>query len=83
LGRNGIVTRRGECQHADNVTKIAVAETEPCSTKLLPRLSACCPITIDKLIAGLSKETFETQVEKGAAWVGTPETTAIPTINCR
>jgi alkanesulfonate monooxygenase SsuD/methylene tetrahydromethanopterin reductase-like flavin-dependent oxidoreductase (luciferase family) len=30
----------------------------------------------DKLIAGLSKETFETQVEKGAAWVGTPETIA-------
>jgi natural product biosynthesis luciferase-like monooxygenase protein len=30
----------------------------------------------DKLIGGLSKETFETQVEKGAAWVGTPETIA-------
>jgi natural product biosynthesis luciferase-like monooxygenase protein len=30
----------------------------------------------DKLIAGLSKETFETQVEKEAAWVGTPETIA-------
>ena len=27
----------------------------------------------DKIIAGLAKETFETQVEKGAAWVGTPE----------
>ncbi|MCZ6509411.1 MAG: LLM class flavin-dependent oxidoreductase, partial [Alphaproteobacteria bacterium] len=26
----------------------------------------------DKLIAGLAKETFESQVEKGAAWVGTP-----------
>jgi alkanesulfonate monooxygenase SsuD/methylene tetrahydromethanopterin reductase-like flavin-dependent oxidoreductase (luciferase family) len=30
----------------------------------------------DKLIGTLSKETFETQVEKGAAWVGTPETIA-------
>jgi alkanesulfonate monooxygenase SsuD/methylene tetrahydromethanopterin reductase-like flavin-dependent oxidoreductase (luciferase family) len=26
-----------------------------------------------KMIEGLSKETFETQVEKCAAWVGTPE----------
>jgi alkanesulfonate monooxygenase SsuD/methylene tetrahydromethanopterin reductase-like flavin-dependent oxidoreductase (luciferase family) len=30
----------------------------------------------DKLIGSLSKETFETQVDKGAAWVGTPETIA-------
>ena len=27
----------------------------------------------DKIIAGLSGETFESQVEKGAAWVGTPD----------
>ena len=27
----------------------------------------------DKLIADLAKETFESQVEKGSAWVGTPE----------
>ena len=27
----------------------------------------------DKIIAGLAKETFDSQVEKGAAWVGTPE----------
>ncbi len=27
----------------------------------------------DRIIAGLSRETFETQVEKCAAWVGTPE----------
>jgi len=27
----------------------------------------------DKIIEGLSRETFETQTEKGAAWVGTPE----------
>ncbi|NEP09965.1 MAG: LLM class flavin-dependent oxidoreductase [Symploca sp. SIO2C1] len=27
----------------------------------------------DKIIAGLKKETFESQVEKGAAWVGTPK----------
>ena len=26
----------------------------------------------DKMIQGLAQETFETQVEKGAAWVGTP-----------
>ena len=26
----------------------------------------------DKVIAGLARETFESQVEKGAAWVGTP-----------
>ncbi|HUN51041.1 MAG TPA: LLM class flavin-dependent oxidoreductase [Candidatus Sulfotelmatobacter sp.] len=26
----------------------------------------------DKIIAGLARETFESQVEKGAAWVGTP-----------
>ena len=26
----------------------------------------------DKIIAGLDRETFETQVEKGAAWIGTP-----------
>ena len=26
----------------------------------------------DKIIAGLKKETFETQIEKGAAWIGTP-----------
>jgi len=26
----------------------------------------------DKIIAGLAKETFESQVAKGAAWVGTP-----------
>ena len=26
----------------------------------------------EKLIAGLAQETFESQVEKGAAWVGTP-----------
>ena len=28
----------------------------------------------DKLIEGLSRETFETQTAKGAAWIGTPET---------
>lgn len=28
----------------------------------------------DKIIEGLSKENFDTQVEKGGAWVGTPET---------
>ncbi|MEL7036729.1 MAG: LLM class flavin-dependent oxidoreductase [Cyanobacteria bacterium J06592_8] len=27
----------------------------------------------DKIIAGLQQETFESQVEKGAAWIGTPE----------
>ncbi len=27
----------------------------------------------DKIIESLSRETFETQVEKGAAWIGTPE----------
>jgi alkanesulfonate monooxygenase SsuD/methylene tetrahydromethanopterin reductase-like flavin-dependent oxidoreductase (luciferase family) len=27
----------------------------------------------DKIIAGLAAETFETQVAKGAAWVGTPD----------
>ena len=27
----------------------------------------------DKIIAGLSAETFESQVEKGGAWVGSPE----------
>ncbi len=27
----------------------------------------------DKIIAGISQETFESQVEKGAAWIGTPE----------
>jgi alkanesulfonate monooxygenase SsuD/methylene tetrahydromethanopterin reductase-like flavin-dependent oxidoreductase (luciferase family) len=27
----------------------------------------------DKMIEALSKETFETQTEKGAAWVGTPD----------
>jgi alkanesulfonate monooxygenase SsuD/methylene tetrahydromethanopterin reductase-like flavin-dependent oxidoreductase (luciferase family) len=27
----------------------------------------------DKIIAGMARETFETQVEKCAAWVGTPE----------
>jgi len=27
----------------------------------------------DKIIAGLREETFESQVEKGAAWVGTPD----------
>jgi alkanesulfonate monooxygenase SsuD/methylene tetrahydromethanopterin reductase-like flavin-dependent oxidoreductase (luciferase family) len=27
----------------------------------------------DKIIAGLNEETFESQVAKGAAWVGTPK----------
>ena len=27
----------------------------------------------DKIIAGLAKDTYETQMEKGAAWIGTPE----------
>ncbi|NEP35242.1 LLM class flavin-dependent oxidoreductase [Moorena sp. SIO3B2] len=27
----------------------------------------------NKIIAGLKQETFESQVEKGAAWIGTPE----------
>ena len=27
----------------------------------------------DKIIAALSKETFETQREKGAAWIGAPD----------
>jgi alkanesulfonate monooxygenase SsuD/methylene tetrahydromethanopterin reductase-like flavin-dependent oxidoreductase (luciferase family) len=27
----------------------------------------------DRMIAGLARETFESQVEKGSAWVGTPE----------
>lgn len=27
----------------------------------------------DKIIAGLKQETFESQVEKGAAWIGTPK----------
>ncbi len=27
----------------------------------------------DKIIAALAKESFESQVEKGAAWIGTPE----------
>jgi alkanesulfonate monooxygenase SsuD/methylene tetrahydromethanopterin reductase-like flavin-dependent oxidoreductase (luciferase family) len=26
----------------------------------------------DKIIGGLARETFESQVEKGAAWIGTP-----------
>lgn len=30
----------------------------------------------DKIIAGLAKDTFETQVAKGAAWVGSPEDAA-------
>lgn len=30
----------------------------------------------DKIIEGLARETFETQVEKGAAWVGAPEEVA-------
>lgn len=30
----------------------------------------------DKIISGLAKETFESQVEKGAAWVGTPDAIA-------
>jgi alkanesulfonate monooxygenase SsuD/methylene tetrahydromethanopterin reductase-like flavin-dependent oxidoreductase (luciferase family) len=28
----------------------------------------------DKIIASLAKENFESQVEKGAAWIGTPDT---------
>lgn len=28
----------------------------------------------DKIIEGISKETFDTQVAKGAAWIGTPDT---------
>jgi alkanesulfonate monooxygenase SsuD/methylene tetrahydromethanopterin reductase-like flavin-dependent oxidoreductase (luciferase family) len=27
----------------------------------------------DKMIAALDRETFESQIEKGAAWVGTPD----------
>ncbi|MBW4497548.1 MAG: LLM class flavin-dependent oxidoreductase [Oscillatoria princeps RMCB-10] len=27
----------------------------------------------DKIVAGLQQETFESQVEKGAAWIGTPD----------
>ena len=39
---------------------------------LAGRSSADYP-NYDKIIAALSKETFETQREKGAAWIGTPD----------
>lgn len=39
---------------------------------LAGRSSADYP-NYDKIVAGLSKETFETQREKGAAWIGTPD----------
>ena len=39
---------------------------------LAGRSSADYP-NYDKIIAALSKETFETQCEKGAAWIGTPD----------
>ena len=38
------------------------------SMGLLPRTFA----GYDKIIAGLKQETFESQIETGAAWIGTP-----------
>ena len=63
----------------------AEAELSPRAAEPLPAVAGGCRVRLDggsgvrrlprlrQIIAGLAAETFETQVEKCAAWVGTPE----------
>ena len=62
------VARQPLNHHLKTLVAAAADWTEGLNSKDYPNY--------DKRIGGLSKETFETQVEKGAAWVGTPETIA-------
>lgn len=65
-----------------NAEAIAIAR-QPLNDYLQSLVDAACDWTsgassadypgYDKIIAGLKQETFESQVEKGAAWVGTPK----------
>jgi alkanesulfonate monooxygenase SsuD/methylene tetrahydromethanopterin reductase-like flavin-dependent oxidoreductase (luciferase family) len=52
-------------RYLKSLVKAASAWTEGMSSKDYPGY--------DKIIAGLAAETFESQVEKGAAWIGSPE----------
>jgi alkanesulfonate monooxygenase SsuD/methylene tetrahydromethanopterin reductase-like flavin-dependent oxidoreductase (luciferase family) len=52
-------------RYLKSLTDAASAWTEGLNSKDYPGY--------DKIIAGLRAETFESQVEKGAAWVGTPD----------
>ena len=59
------VAREPLNRYLKSLTDAASAWTEGLSSKDYPGY--------DKIIAGLRAETFESQVEKGAAWVGTPD----------
>lgn len=52
-------------RYLKSLVAAASAWTEGLSSKDYPNY--------DKIIAGLAAETFESQVQKGAAWVGSPE----------
>jgi len=52
-------------RYLKSLVKAASAWTEGLSSKDYPGY--------DKIIAGLAAETFESQVQKGAAWIGSPE----------
>ncbi|HVO14900.1 MAG TPA: LLM class flavin-dependent oxidoreductase [Alphaproteobacteria bacterium] len=68
--------------HEDHERAVAIAR-DPlnCYLKTLVRaasdwtggLSSADYPGYDKIIAGLAKETFDTQTAKGAAWIGTPD----------
>jgi alkanesulfonate monooxygenase SsuD/methylene tetrahydromethanopterin reductase-like flavin-dependent oxidoreductase (luciferase family) len=59
------VSREPLNRYLKSLVNAASAWTEGLSSKDYPGY--------DKIIAGLRAETFESQVEKGAAWVGTPD----------
>ena len=59
------VAREPLNRYLHSLVTAASAWTEGLSSKDYPGY--------DKIIAGLAAETFESQVEKGAAWVGSPE----------
>ena len=59
------VAREPLNRYLKSLTDAASAWTEGLNSKDYPGY--------DKIIAGLRAETFESQVEKGAAWVGTPD----------
>jgi alkanesulfonate monooxygenase SsuD/methylene tetrahydromethanopterin reductase-like flavin-dependent oxidoreductase (luciferase family) len=52
-------------RYLQSLVRAASAWTEGLSSKDYPGY--------DKIIAGLAAETFESQVQKGAAWIGTPD----------
>ena len=69
-----VVNPYGETHEVKNLF-VADASLLPTSIGYNPSetVYALASYISDRIIAGLDAETFETQVEKGAAWVGSPD----------